>query len=331
MTNPTFGVLHDFRQVMPWQMPPADYYEECVDLICEAEALGYTAAWLCEHHGTADAFLPSPLVMAAALVSRTERIQIGTNVLLLPLHHPLRVAEDAAVVHTLSRGRLILGVGQGYAPHEFELFGVDRAHRPSRFEEGLTIIRNALRDGHTGFSGRRFAIPEGPFEPRGSVPIYVGATTPVSVARAVRLGDGLIIYVSDLEHVSTRWDMLRQEIVRQGRKSFPFAVSTVCHVAPSAEQAWAEAGPAIATLESSFSSLGGSALSVDDLERESFLVGTSEQVAAKLHDLFTAIPIDHLAFWGRLPGLSASQARESMRLFAAEVMPLFQDVSVLEG
>lgn len=144
--------MHDFRQPLPWRTSAATYYAECLELIEAAERLGYETVWLAEHHGTCDGVVSSPLVLAAAIAARTRRIKVGTNVMLLPLHHPIRVAEDGAAVHAVSGGRLILGVGQGYAPHEFALFGVERSHRPSQFEEGIDVIRRAWRDGRTGFA-----------------------------------------------------------------------------------------------------------------------------------------------------------------------------------
>lgn len=124
MPSPTFGVMHDFAQRMPMITPAPTYYAECLELIKDAERYGFDAVWLSEHHGRADGFAPSPLVAAAAIAARTSKIKIGTNVVQLPLHHPLRVGEDGAVVHAVSNGRLILGVGRGYAEHEFALFDV---------------------------------------------------------------------------------------------------------------------------------------------------------------------------------------------------------------
>jgi alkanesulfonate monooxygenase SsuD/methylene tetrahydromethanopterin reductase-like flavin-dependent oxidoreductase (luciferase family) len=103
-----FGVLVDVRE------EGAGYSDERVEEVVAADRLGFEGAWLSEHHLTADGVLPSPLVMAGVLAGRTSRIRIGTNVLVLPLHHPLRVAEDVAVLDLVSGGRFVLGVGQGY-------------------------------------------------------------------------------------------------------------------------------------------------------------------------------------------------------------------------
>jgi luciferase-like monooxygenase len=102
--SPTFGFWYDFRQ-----KPPLGYYErfcaECLEEIEEGKRLGFTDVWLSEHHFVDDGYLPSSLVVAAASAARTTSLRIGTNVLLLPMHYPLRVAEEA-LYHLCFRGRL---------------------------------------------------------------------------------------------------------------------------------------------------------------------------------------------------------------------------------
>src|SRR5919205_352386 len=156
---PGFGLWYDFRQ----KPPLGDYaacYGECLEEIEEGERLGFEGAWLSEHHFVDDGYLPSPLVVAAAIAARTSTITIGTNILLLPMHHPLRVAEDAAVVSLVSGGRFVLGVGQGYVQHEFETLGFERKFRPSLFEEGIEVIRRALGEGRTVYKGRRWSFDD---------------------------------------------------------------------------------------------------------------------------------------------------------------------------
>ncbi|HVX44773.1 MAG TPA: LLM class flavin-dependent oxidoreductase [Mycobacteriales bacterium] len=322
MSTPVFGVMHDFRQLLPWRIPVADYYAECLDLIAEAENLGYESVWLSEHHGTADGFLPSPLVAAAAIAARTSRIRIGTNVLLLPLHHPIRVAEDVAVADLVSGGRMMLGVGQGYAPEEFELLGIDRRHRPSRFEEGIQIIRTALRDGRTGLNGRRFRIPDGRFALISEMPIHIGATGGPALDRAVRLGDGLLSYVAEPGQLHQRYADYHAALERAGRPpaTFPFSWTSICHVAADAETAWSEAAPGIAYLESA---LRRDALTADDLDPTEYLVGSPVDVARRLVEAHERSPFDRFAFWSRLPGLTRAQASAAQARFAAEVVPRF--------
>jgi alkanesulfonate monooxygenase SsuD/methylene tetrahydromethanopterin reductase-like flavin-dependent oxidoreductase (luciferase family) len=125
-----FGVLYDFRNPPGSGMTDAEVYAETMDHIEEVERLGFDVVWITEHHFIDDAYLPSVLPMCAAVAMRTQRVTIGTAVLLLPLHDPLRVAEDCAVVDVLSNGRLRLGIGLGYKLQEFEVFGVDRRKRP---------------------------------------------------------------------------------------------------------------------------------------------------------------------------------------------------------
>jgi alkanesulfonate monooxygenase SsuD/methylene tetrahydromethanopterin reductase-like flavin-dependent oxidoreductase (luciferase family) len=337
--TPGFGLLHDFRQKTPGVQSSASYYAECLAQIEEAEALGYQTVWLGEHHLTPDGFLPSPLVMAAAIAARTSRIRIGTNILPLPLHHPLRVAEDAAVVDLLSGGRLVLGVGQGYAAHEFDAFGVDRRLRPSLLEEGLAVIRSAWTQGRAGFQGARWHLPDLPFGPRPdrSIPIYVGAVSGQAVDRAVRIADGLIVYCGQPRDFIERYGLLKQVLAKRGRNQhgFPFVATGIVHVDRDANRAWEQAAPAIAYLEGAISGYaagrGGPAPSsdaplppeadVEHLQAVDFLVGTPEEVAERLVMLHRQAPYDHFAFWGRLPGLTHEQALRAMRLFACEVAP----------
>ena len=105
-----------------------------------AEALGFATLWVHEHHSQAMMY-PDPLMALAVLAPHTRQARLGTNMLLLPQWHPLRVAEQGAMIDVLSEGRLLLGVAAGYASDEFAAFGVDRKERGRRMEEGLRLIR----------------------------------------------------------------------------------------------------------------------------------------------------------------------------------------------
>ena len=215
---PTFGLWYDFRQRLPLT-DYAAFYAECLEEIEEGERLGYEGVWLSEHHFVDDGYLPSPLVVAATIAARTSRMTIGTNVLLLPMHHPLRVAEDAAVADLVSGGRFVLGVGQGYVQHEFETLGFERRYRPSLFEEGIEAIRHAWRDGRIGYEGKRWRFDDLPFEPRPQQPppIYVGAFADPAIDRAARLADGFLASAGGGAFGNT-YRKVRDALARHGRE-----------------------------------------------------------------------------------------------------------------
>ena len=153
------GVLYDLRNPPSSGISNAEIYAETLEHIEAMEALGFDVVWLTEHHFIDDSYLPATLTMAAAVAARTERVTIGTAVLLLPLHDPLKVAEEAAVVDLLSGGRLRLGLGLGYKLQEFDVFGVDRRHRRGLMEEGVEVIRRAWADGPFTYEGRHHQLP----------------------------------------------------------------------------------------------------------------------------------------------------------------------------
>lgn len=139
----------------------ATQYQETIEQIVYAEELGFDTAWLAElHFNPRFSIMPAPLLVAAAVAQRTARIRLGTAVLLLPLQHPLRTAEEAAVVDLLSQGRLELGVGRGMIAIHFQGFNIPREESRERFEEALTIITQAWTCETVQFNGTYFHVPE---------------------------------------------------------------------------------------------------------------------------------------------------------------------------
>src|SRR5581483_9257681 len=153
------------------QDPPAGGHfavvcAEAIEAAVAADRAGLDACFVQEHHFSPDDYLPAPLVLCAAIAARTERIRVGTLIMQLPLYHPLRVAEDGAVIDNLSGGRLILACGLGLVPREFAPFEIDVKRAVSRYEEGLEIIRRAWTEERFSFAGKRFAFEDVSVRPR---------------------------------------------------------------------------------------------------------------------------------------------------------------------
>ena len=182
-------------------------YRDIVELSRLAETLGFDSVWVSEHHGSGDGYLPSLLPVLAGLATATDRVQLGTGVVLTPFHHPLRLAEDAAIVDLLSGGRLILGLGLGWREEEFRMFDVPIRERVRRTAESVEILRKAWTGRRFDHDGRMFrfdAVKVTPAPARvPGPPIYLGGFVEEAVRRAGGLGDGYIRSRGGLEHART--------------------------------------------------------------------------------------------------------------------------------
>jgi probable F420-dependent oxidoreductase len=187
-----------------------------------AEATGFSGVFFGEHHQDRDGFLPSPLMVGAAVASRTERIDIGTSVILLPLHHPVKVAEDAATLDVISGGRAKIGVGLGYQNADFAMFGVDQSQRVSIYEECLDIVRHCWSGETFSYAGKHFRLDELRMMPpplQSPMPLWVGAWAKSAVRRAAAKGDAWIIGPSmSLSQLRPLIEFYRAETARLGRQ-----------------------------------------------------------------------------------------------------------------
>lgn len=182
------------HQELPYTHP--ELYRNTLEQVKLAEKVNFESAWISEHHFLDDGYCPSPAVTAAAMAAVTTRIRIGSAGIILPLHNPLKVAEDAAVVDNISNGRFNLGVVLGYRKEEYEGMGVPMRERPSRMDEGIEVLENALRGEKFSYEGRRYKFENAKLTPRpvqNPIPLYVGAFEEPAIRRAGRFGYPLLI------------------------------------------------------------------------------------------------------------------------------------------
>ena len=215
--------------------PAAALYAAALEQAAFGDAHGFDSVQLSEHHGSDDGYLPAPLVLAAAIAGRSKRIRLEIAALILPLHDPLRVAEDVAVLDLASGGRVDLVIGAGYVPAEFEMFERAIAERPRLVEEGMRALVQAWTGEPFEYRGRTVRVTPRPLQrPRPS--LALGGSSPASARRAARLADR---FVPALPHL---WKIYRAERERlclpvppAGRVGPLFL-----HVADDPDRAWAQ-------------------------------------------------------------------------------------------
>src|SRR5215831_3543488 len=333
----TMGIRQLPSHPRPLQQLYRDHLEESV----LAEELGFDNVWASEHHFAQDAWNPSPITFLAAVAARTARVRIGTYVLLLPFHNPVRVAEDVAVLDNISHGRVDLPVGVGSAAEEFRTFGIPFNERLGRTFEALRIIERCFAGKEFSHKGKYHEFPNvrmttSPVQKPGP-PIWVASMEDQSVAWTARRGYHL---AAGAGRGHAKYEEL---LVQFGHDRSTRQVASIpirVHLAETREKAWdeAEAGlhqvlhfyrtrvdPLSAT---SAAGVLGRLPSASKLRNVTgighrgtpFVVGTPDEAGQALA-AYRDRGLTHLSLNFHQPGMATSAVRRSMTMFANELMP----------
>ena len=168
-------------------LTPGDQYREFLEMVRWADERGFSGVVLSEHHGTEDGYMSAPLVLAGAVLGATRNLFCSVSALLLPLHDPLRAAEDIAALDRLAPGRLNVVVGVGYREQEFEMFGSDRARRGRLAEDGVKVMLRAWEGAPFEVGGRQAWVNPPPTSSPRSL-LAIGGSVEASAHRAAKLG-----------------------------------------------------------------------------------------------------------------------------------------------
>lgn len=223
--------------------PRADLYAAALEMAEWGERHGCLAAIVSEHHGSPDGYLPSPLLLASALAARTRRLPIQVAALLLPLHDPIELAEQLAVLDVLSRGRVSYVCAIGYRSEEFAMFGREMKGRGRRLEACIQAMRRAWSGEPFEFEGRPVCVTPRPITPGGPA-LFMGGGSEAAARRAARLGMGMLTQGGDpsLERV------YHEACEQAGTTPGPFlhpppGTVTSAFVSEDPDRAWRELGP----------------------------------------------------------------------------------------
>jgi alkanesulfonate monooxygenase SsuD/methylene tetrahydromethanopterin reductase-like flavin-dependent oxidoreductase (luciferase family) len=313
-----------------------DLFSKAVEQAELAEELGYDSVSVAEHHD-AIGYLPLPLMVLAAFAVRTRRLDLVSNIVILPLYHPVQIAEQAAMVQFISNGRLILGVGLGYLPEEFASVSVPFEERAGRMAESLGLLKRLWTEEDVSFDGRFYKFTHATVQPRlgglGLPTVLVGGWVEAAIRRAAQLADGWMPGPTvDFQTLRDCYSIFRDESEKQGKAvSSEYMASREMFCAGTHEQAVEIGGKAIykfykdTYLQWPHPLLREAErkMSYEELCRDRFIVGDPDECAeevGKLRDM----GITHLTFRIQQPGVSWDDSVASMKLFKQQVASRFQ-------
>ncbi len=299
----------------------AERYASCLDQAEWGDSLGLSSVTLCEHHGIDDGFMSAPLTVAAAVAGRTRKIGINIVAALIPLHDPIRFAEQCAAVQLISNNRLLLVAGLGYRAEEFEMAGIERKGRGRRLEEYVQVMLKAWSGEPFEWRGRTIRVT-----PRPEIPpaLFIGGSTETAARRAARLGLGFFPAIDDPALRELYLSECESRGIKPGFVILPKGPGFV-HVSNQPDEDWEKIAPYAlheATTYASWQTPGQrstvhvEAKTAEELRASgSYRVVTPEQCVelARAEGVLTLHPL--------MGGLPPELGWQGLRLFEREVLP----------
>jgi alkanesulfonate monooxygenase SsuD/methylene tetrahydromethanopterin reductase-like flavin-dependent oxidoreductase (luciferase family) len=349
-----FGLFFLMQRDEAWSEQAV--YDSALEQLLAAEPLGYRSVWIAEHHFNDYGLCPAPPVLAAFVAARTRALRLGMGVSLLPLHHPVDLAEQLAVLDVVSGGRLDVGIGRGGTLQDYQTFQSDRADARARVEEGIALMQQSWRGTPFDFRGRFHSAERLHVRPRPvqqpHPPLFIAANSEDSVRSAARLGlptlSSFFVPVDELR----RRHQLYREIAREAGRT-PAEIEAlerqawgmrVVHVAPTREEALRAVEPPFMGYQRKMAVLrsdgaGGTVPNSFDrstLRLRSFaeylatgwaLIGSPDEVREDLRRYLDTTGYRRVLLLMALPGLDTGPALRSMRMFAEHVAPALTPVA----
>jgi alkanesulfonate monooxygenase SsuD/methylene tetrahydromethanopterin reductase-like flavin-dependent oxidoreductase (luciferase family) len=308
------------------------------ELVEQTELLaanGFDSISVGEHHATADdQYLLNESVLAH-IAEHVGDMMLSATLVLLPYHNPVRIAELGATLDSFTNGQFRLGVGLGYRPEEYDIFGVSRRDAPGRLVEGLDIIKRLWTEDAVTYTGRHFQIEDVTIRPKPiqdpRPPIWVGASNESSIRRGARIADGFLGAHVPFDVASEQVEIFRDERANEGKSPGEVGFLREAFVAPTTEAAEAAVRDPLMDKYESYSDWGQDRVIAgddfdslwDQLRQQRFLMGDPDDVAADVERYQRELDLDHVFVRTQFPNTDPEDVQESIRLFGERVIPRF--------
>ena len=333
-----FGVFYQLPCGV--EQSPQLRYQDTIAQAILADQLGFGQVWLAElHFNPRFSVMPAPLLLASAIAQATERIKIGTAVNLLPLHQPVRLAEEVATLDLLSQGRAIFGIGRGSQPRQYAGYGVDMEEGRARFLEALELIIHAWTREEACFSGQFYQVQDVNVVPKPVQqpypPVYIAANSADTFGLVGELGHNILVapLVVSREGALAGLEEYRSALARGGHDAGSKRVNINLPVYVTEDSNKIKRGYEstinnyLGTLRQNRSGPASRAANRDyeEVRSDYAAIGTPEQVVTKLKFFQQLFNPDEFMCWFNTGGmLPTREVAQSMELFAEKVMPHFR-------
>jgi len=345
-----FGMLHLFES--PAGRTDQEMVDDQISLMQAAEDYGFDSVWPAEHHFSEYGVCASPALTLATLARTTRRIRLGTGVVVLPLNHPIRVAEDFAMLDVLSGGRVELGVGRGYQPSEFQGYAVDQTRSKELFSESLEVIRRAWKDERLCFEGKHYRFHDVQIRPRPlqrpHPPIWMAALSEESFEKAGRLGLNLLfspVFGGSLQAATDLFKRYRDAFDAAGHDPSTRQIGTLImiYAGRTQEQARQEFAPSVIWYMRTYGRFVAPHVGQDPIEgyenytlfrdaaqvldwdqllaTGAVICGEADYVTERLAEIRDSIGVTTMLCWTRMGGLPRELVMAHMEYMRDRVMP----------
>jgi len=342
-----FGMLHLFEN--PVHKTEHQIVKEQLDLMQAAEDLGFDSIWPAEHHFTEYGYCASTALMLAPIARVTKRIRLGTGVVVLPFHNPLRVAEEFALLDLMSDGRLDFGVGRGYQPIEYKGFQVDQTKSRSIFKESLDVILQAWTTGKVTYHGEHFNYDDQPVRPqplqKPHPPVWVAGISNETFGHIGKLGCNLLCTQVFGPFSTELIDKYREALRQNGHDPETRDVAVLCmaYVAETREQALRDfvdpvlwyyrtiakyvAGDRVVPGYEAYNDARALAAAAnwDQLAQSGAVIcGNPDDCITQIEAIHERYHATNVLLWTRLGGFANRRVMKSMELMQKYVFPHFK-------